>query len=262
MDSCNSPSPTPPQHYVAIDTETTGLDSDKNGIIQLGAVVFNQTGELVSVFVSDAYPGVLEWEDASLHYAHKVVVSRQALEVNGFTINRIEKAPSLGTVLQNFMKWLQPFSGQTPVAIFKNAPFDCGFMQKAFRKCNVDPGRLFRRVRDLDTQAPDVFGEHNYPRSLEEICKKLEIEKVNNHDALHDALATGKAFFKMKAILDSRRPVEISGAILADIIEKYNGFAWPKPTASGSSVSSAEGLSGPWYGGNMHAHAFGDSCAV
>jgi DNA polymerase III epsilon subunit-like protein len=108
--------------------------------------------------------------------------------------------------LPEFLKWKDQFSGQTPVAIFHNAPFDVGFLQAAFERYELDAGRFLRRVRDTATMSPNVFGEKDYPRSLEEICKRLNIVKLGNHDALHDALATHKAFFAMKKILDERRP--------------------------------------------------------
>lgn len=219
---CASPAAqaAPPKYYVSIDLETTGLDPNKNGIIQIGACVFNAQGELVTVFVSDCLPGTsfvneeAVWDDMA---PHTIVISKQALEVNGFTLGRIYNAPPISMVLDDFMIWLQPFSGQTPIAVFHNAPFDVGFLNVAFQRAGIDPGRLLRRVRDTATMSPDVYGEDNYPRSLEEICKREGIEKVNNHDGLHDALATGKAFFTLKTKLDARRPTN----------NPFRAFNWP-----------------------------------
>jgi DNA polymerase-3 subunit epsilon len=199
----------PPQYYVSIDLETTGLDPHTNGICQIGACVFNASGELVTVFVSDCCPSSDFINEEAVYPfmpEHVIVVTKEALELNGFTLERIYDAPGIGYVLQKFLNWLKPYSGQTPIAVFHNAPFDVGFLKRSFARAGIDPGRLLRRVRDTATMSPDVYGEGNYPRSLEEICKREGIEKVNNHDGLHDALATGKAFFSLKAKLDDRRP--------------------------------------------------------
>lgn len=243
----------PPKYFVAIDLETTGLDPYRHGICQIGGAVFNAKGELVSGFDRDTCPGpylVYEGEDVDSRYRDPIFVSAEALSVNGFKLSRIENAEPLSYVLREFLAWLQPYSGQTPIAVFHNAPFDCSFLQYAFRKHSVDPGRLLRRTRDTATMSPDVYGEDNYPRSLEEICKREGIEKVNNHDAFHDALATGKAFFSLKAKLDARRPTALESyaeSIAAAMSRINSGVSatWPR---------LGESFGGPYYGGAMGWH--------
>lgn len=183
----------PPRYYIGIDTETTGVDCERHGICQIGAVACNASGEIVSTFSTDVCP------------PYMCLIDDSALEVNKFTYKRIANAPDEWDALRAFIDWTKPLSGQTPVPVFQNAPFDVGFLNVAFRRQGVDPGRLFRRVRDTATMSPDVWGEDDYPRSLQAICQRLGIEQQGAHDALHDALNTIKAFFGMKAILDARR---------------------------------------------------------
>ena len=181
--------PKPPPVYIGVDTETSGLDCDKHGLLQIGAAATSATGFLLDVFKYDVDPGFVEFDE-------------KALEINGFTSDRIRLAPRRGLVAKEFGKWLDSFGNV--ILVFHNAPFDVAFLQQAFRAEGV-PLDHFRRVRDTATMSPDVYGESNYPRSLKNICEKLGIVNAKEHDAFADAYATIQVFHRMRQILDDRR---------------------------------------------------------
>ena len=107
-----------------IDTETTGLDAKRHGIIQLAAIM-EIDGDEVSTFSEKMRP------------ASTCAVDHSALEISGNTIDMIRAYRPEAEVYRDFVAWLgshiDKFS-KTDKAFFcgYNSPFDVEFVRAFF----------------------------------------------------------------------------------------------------------------------------------
>jgi DNA polymerase-3 subunit epsilon len=108
---------------VAFDVETTGLEAEKEDIIELAGVKFTlarKDGKLVAV------------ESAQFQSLAKPtkMIPEEATRINKITNQMVEDAPDLKTVLQGFFR----FCGLSTVLVAHNAEFDTKFVAKGVRK--------------------------------------------------------------------------------------------------------------------------------
>jgi DNA polymerase III subunit epsilon len=108
---------------VAFDVETTGLDPEKEELIEIAGIKFTfekKDGKLVTREISQygslVKPGKLIPEDAT--------------RVNNITNQMVENAPELKPVLTAFLR----FCGLSTILVAHNASFDASFLGKAIRK--------------------------------------------------------------------------------------------------------------------------------
>jgi DNA polymerase-3 subunit epsilon len=108
---------------VAFDVETTGLEADKEDIIELAGVKFTlerKDGKLtckeIGQFQSMVKPTKL--------------IPEEATRVNKITNQMVEDAPDLKTALQGFFR----FCGLSSVLVAHNAEFDAKFVAKGIRR--------------------------------------------------------------------------------------------------------------------------------
>lgn len=167
------------QRLAVIDFETTGLDSTKDRIIEIGVACF-EAGQLSGLENWVVNPGV--------------EVSQEILEITKIDPAQIAAAPTLPQVLEAFAARIE---GHLPVAY--NAGFDQGFLlnelgryawpvQQSEARAALDP-----KVTWID---PLVWVRelHKDERSkkLGDVCARLGIALDNAHRAASDAEATGK----------------------------------------------------------------------
>jgi DNA polymerase III epsilon subunit family exonuclease len=108
---------------VAFDVETTGLDPEKEELIEIAGIKFTfekKEGKLVTKEIAQysslVKPGKLIPEDAT--------------RVNHITNQMVENAPELKPVLTAFLR----FCGLSSILVAHNASFDASFLGKAIRK--------------------------------------------------------------------------------------------------------------------------------
>jgi predicted DnaQ family exonuclease/DinG family helicase len=152
---------------VALDLETTGLNSERDEIIEVGAVKFIGDQEL-SVFHSMINPYRL--------------VPPFVRQLTGISDGDLSDAPPFIKIAQD----LVDFIGNSPV-IGHNVPFDIGFLARK--------GVLLFNNQQWDTRdlAPLILP---YARdfSLAALARLLECAHKNPHRALDDAQATRRLF--------------------------------------------------------------------
>lgn len=109
--------------FVAFDLETTGLNKDKDEIIEIGAVKFTLIEEagvikpkILSKFQTFVNPNIL--------------IPDEATNVNHITNKMVEGAPNINTCLQKFTG----FCGLDTILVAHNANFDAGFLRVAYEK--------------------------------------------------------------------------------------------------------------------------------
>ena len=108
------------QEYVAFDLETTGLSSQHDEIIEIGAVIL-KAGREVDRFQSFVDPGRL--------------LTQKIVDLTGITDEMLRGAPDIGEILPRFLA----FCGDRPL-IAHNADFDVGFVSAACRRLGIAYG--------------------------------------------------------------------------------------------------------------------------
>lgn len=152
--------------FVALDLETTGLDSEKDKIIEVGAVKFRGDVEL-GRFSSLVNPGRR--------------LSEFITSLTGITQNDVDSAPNWGEIADD----LTQFLGDSPV-IAHNASFDTGFL----RANGVYPSGTVFDTFDLAWVV--LPSEPSY--GLGRLAQKFSATHDTPHRALSDALVTRDLF--------------------------------------------------------------------
>ena len=155
------------KRYVVFDLETTGLDSDRDQIIEIGAVRVEK-GEITERFHQMVNPGVS--------------IPPEASEINHITNDMVKGQPRLKEVLPSFLEFVG-----TDVLAAHNGGFDASFLDTACMKNRLDsPNRYF------DTMRLSVYWPNLKNRKLETFLKAAGIQNDHAHRALSDAEATAR----------------------------------------------------------------------
>lgn len=173
--------------FFAFDTETTGLDPDKNEILSIAMIILNEAFVELERKVIYAFP------DGE--------VNPEAAKVNGYTR---ELWASRGAVDQTILftevyDFVNRYKKLVPVA--HNVKFDVAFLRALFLRNN--PSKAYNKIfsyKTLDTVSVAiffdmvVFGKANGSQRLSELCNRFGITLDNAHDALADVEATVNLF--------------------------------------------------------------------
>lgn len=173
--------------FAAFDLETTGLDAERDCIVEIGAIKFDKQG-VISRFSVLINPGVPMPPGAS--------------RVNNITDAMLKNKPALGAVLPDFLSFIKD-----TVLIAHNAPFDVGFVNAALKvrfeaaadagplllgnetegkPAALPPPALLNRLADTLVFAREAFP--GLPRyNLQELAAFLKIGAQNAHRAEDDA---------------------------------------------------------------------------
>ena len=109
--------------FVTFDLETTGLSSQKDEIIEIGAVKFTvkvENGQVVPQKIKDFQTFVKP----------NMMIPAEATRVNHITDTMVENAPAVADCLRQFTA----FCGQDTILVAHNADFDAGFLKVAYEK--------------------------------------------------------------------------------------------------------------------------------
>ncbi|MFC5586705.1 DNA polymerase III subunit epsilon [Nitratireductor kimnyeongensis] len=150
---------------IVFDTETTGLDSNEDRVIELGCVELDNrfpTGRTLHHFINA--------QGRSVH--------PEAQAVHGISDADLADKPVFGAILDEFLEFID---GAKLVA--HNANFDIGFINAEFDRLGVppvDPGLV------VDTLAIARRKHPMGPNSLDALCRRYGID--NSHRTKHGAL--------------------------------------------------------------------------
>ena len=177
--------------YVVFDIETTGFSSEKNKIIEIGAVKV-VGGKIVDKFSSYVNP--------------KEPIPFRIEQLTGINDHMVADAEEIETVLPKFLEFCRD-----AVLVAHNAQFDIGFI-RAF----ADRQGLLFDPTYLDTVAlARVLLPHLAKYKLDHVAKALGVVLENHHRAVDDAGATADIFVKF---------VEMLRAQGADSLDKVNAL--------------------------------------
>ena len=162
--------------YVVFDIETTGLDTNIDRIIELGAIrVLN--GKIIEVFDELINPGIN--------------ISDFITNINGISNDMVKDADYPGVVLSKFNK----FINGVEFLVGHNAYyFDYPFLQSEFKRNFVKHDKI--QVKDTM-----FLAKKKIPRfrsySLKNLTEHLGIVNQTAHRALSDVYATFELFEKL-----------------------------------------------------------------
>ncbi len=164
---------------VVLDFETTGLNIQRDRIIEIGAVKL-ENGEITGSYSTLVNPGQL--------------LDPRITEITGITDAMLQGQPSPAEATGHLLD----FIGDSVIAAH-NAGFDSGILHAELKRM----GRTLR-VPVLDTL---VLARGMYPAlksyRLKAICRLLSVSLTNAHRAVHDATATAQCLnIMLKALED------------------------------------------------------------
>ena len=159
--------------YVVFDFETTGLESNKDEIIEIGAVKISK-GKIVSTFSTFIKPSV--------------PIPQEITELTHITDDMVADAPEINYVLPDFYKYCYGCG-----LVAHNIAFDYGFLSAVGKKMlyNFDNPQFDTMILSRNK----LKGLKNY--KLGTICEYFGVSLVGAHRAVNDCLATAKVFLKL-----------------------------------------------------------------
>lgn len=176
-----------------IDTETTGLDPNRNGIVSIAGIIDNN-GTVERSFQFEMRPTGRFAEDS-------------ALEINGYTKAKIKKLTPWEKVLPEF---LHEISGPDKLTLAgQNVKFDNKFVRSWFGP-NVEYWDLM-----VDQSAPvdtlEIAKKLDYlpSRKLGDLCDIFGVRLDNAHNAMADIKATRELYYVMVDKLEGAKQNEL-----------------------------------------------------
>lgn len=183
-----------------IDVETTGLDPEKNGLIQVAGII-----EVPDLKAGGSYQLVKTFS-FSVKPFRGDLISKEALVINKLTTDDLEKFEEpikiYGALTNLFSTFVDKFNKKDKMFfIGYNAGFDYNFMRKFWDKCGdkyfgsffwfpyVDVMTLaMHRGMEIREEMPNF--------KLATVAKKfgLEVDEARQHEALYDISITKKLF--------------------------------------------------------------------
>jgi len=172
-----------------LDVETTGVNSEKNGIIQLACIVEGTKNK----FTIDIKP----FKDC--------IYDAKALKINGKTKKQIVTYNSEALAMRQFIFFLDNSSQdkeQFSISGY-NSRFDQDFIIALFKRHKQYNFWSYFNYKDIDVFALikilDLWGvndEGKPSQELKAMCKEFGI-KIKAHDAIEDIKATRKLYNKL-----------------------------------------------------------------
>lgn len=179
-------------NLLIIDLETTGLDSETNGILSIAAKLYGSDREVKTSFSVNCNP---EGSDINLG----------ALKINRFTIADLKSFKPEREAIMHFCDWLLSLKVEGELVLGGHNPhFDINFLKSKFRKYNVSGFDQAASHRVIDTAAIGRFLVmagilQNSKVSLKDLVLTLNIEfdPSKHHNADYDVELTAKLLFAM-----------------------------------------------------------------
>lgn len=170
--------------YVVFDTETTGLDPDKDEVVQIGAVrVVNGRiveGERFDTLVNPGRP-----------------IPPGSTKVHGISDDMVVSAPGIDEATRRFHAF-----ARGSVLVAHNAPFDLAFLKRYGARLGLS---FDHPVLDTVLLSAVLFGG-SATHTLDALAESLgvDIADVVRHTAIGDAIATAEALVGCIAMLEGR----------------------------------------------------------
>jgi DNA polymerase III epsilon subunit-like protein len=190
--------------YLIVDTETTGLHPARHGLIELAAAALDEKLTVLETFQADVCP------------PQGCEIDPEALQVNGFTRERISRGLNYKGVCERFQEFVINCFSAEPVVIGQFYPFDYAFLDQVFSASGYGDGfaALVKGNDFIDTKAlansmnlrailrgqPRPFASTSLSRAGG-LKDRFGISGHQAHTALGDVLATREVLIKLLELL-------------------------------------------------------------
>lgn len=189
--------------FVVFDTETTGLDSAKDDVVQIAGVRILRS----EILVGDEF-------DALVNPGRRIPPS--STDIHGITDAMVAEAPPFTEVARDFAEYVDD-----TILVAHNAQFDVGFLKRV----TAGGGPAFTSPILCTALLSQALDPQINDHTLDALAVRygIEIDEANRHTALGDAYTTAGVFQKMLPILQARDVATLAGAL-----SFQNGGAQPK----------------------------------
>lgn len=167
------------EKYVVFDFETTGFSAQKNEIIQIGAVKYDEQDVEIARF-------------NQLVKNQRSYVSSEITQLTGIKPADLLNQPKIEAVLPDFLDFIKGC-----LLVAHNAPFDVSFLYQAIIDCAITGVESFK-VYDTLAESKRLLTMDSY--ALERFKDFLGMNDLRSHDALNDCLITAKLYQYLKKI--------------------------------------------------------------
>ncbi len=162
-----------PDTFVSFDVETTGLDPNRDEIIEIGAVRVDR-GEIVGEYAELVNPGR--------------PIPGFITHLTGINDRDVAGAESIGTVIPTFLDFAEGY-----VLLGQNVSFDISFLNAR--------GMVYRGPYIDNIDLARIMLPHLYSYSLENLIDYFDIKTADRHRAPDDAKATAEIFILLLDML-------------------------------------------------------------
>lgn len=165
------------KHIVSIDIETSGLDKNKDRIIQIGGVKYTNTWKKVSEFnkyILPKEPWEMTPEAEAVHG-----LSKNFIQINGVPLESI------------YDEWIK-FLGDCDIATYNGNAFDIPFLYAEFNRVGLDPKIVEHRLIDVYKIEREV-NANTLPATFKRYTGK---EALGAHDANADSRMTLRVLYE------------------------------------------------------------------
>ena len=177
------------KNFIVVDTETTGIKTGGNDIIEVTAIKFEDCIP-TSIFTTLLKP--------------RKPIPADATKINGITDNMVESAP----VFSQIKTALQEYIGEYPI-VAHNAAFDIEFLHVSGLEFIENP-TIYDTLALSRKHIKDSCGDKLDNYKLSTVCAECGIYFDGAHRSSADALATGFLFIEIiKRIKDAQSIEEI-----------------------------------------------------
>ncbi len=161
------------ENFIAFDTETTGLSSSKDRVIEIGAVKFNKDG------IKDKFETLINPQKP---------ISAECTQINHITNEMIKDAPLAKDALVLFVDFIKD-----GILVAHNANFDLNFINAELERAKL-PALKNKAIDTLNfvRWAYPLLGKYN----LQLMAKLMDIEVTEAHRAYDDARVCMEVFNK------------------------------------------------------------------
>lgn len=194
------------QEFIAFDVETTGLNSGKDSLIEIGAVKF-KNGEIIDSFSElISYDGKLP----------EIII-----KITNITDEMLKGKDSEENVLRRFIDFIK----DAPL-VAHNAGFDKSFIDEAYKKYNL--GEFKNTIIDTMSLSRVLYPEWRNHR-LTTLVTNLDVpwDEEKHHRADYDSEGTALAFHKMISSLERENITDLKSLNNMVNYDDLIKFAYP-----------------------------------
>lgn len=150
--------------FVAFDTETTGVDTENDRVIEIGAIKFDNRGIIsrMNVLINPEMP-----------------IPPDATKVNNITDDMVKNQPTMDAVIHDFLRFIKDC-----ILVIHNAKFDIGMMDSELKRLGATG--LTNKVVDTLVFSREIYpGLKSY--ALQKLASLFNIDVLDAHRAEDDA---------------------------------------------------------------------------